>query len=238
MGSKLLRRSGYACVEILNKHNWKPDAVFHVGVGIHHQEIDVMKEVWGDNVTYHATEPHPKVAKGLATKNNEDGFPYFNDFWEVAIGKEEGTRTFYAKNSHKDGSSLFKHERDEHNDNPIQVEVTTLDHLFKSRSSNHFGESVLLWLDCEGSELDALQGGRMFLDKVKAVNVELTGEPRGPDWCEPADVHEFLYQRGFWPIWLHTIRGCIGQYDMVFLREELIDERYCAFPKGVYGVYE
>ena len=92
----------------------------------------------------------------------------------------------------------------------------------------------LLWLDCEGSELSAIQGGYDFIEtSISMINVEMTGKPRGPNWPRPIEIHRALTGLGFLQVWVHTIRTCIGQFDAVYLRKELFKPDLCACPGSV-----
>ncbi len=222
MGSKLLRRSGtavYKCSDVLG---WKPDMVVQVGVGFSHQEVDVMKEVWPD-VPIVGCEASPSIVKNL-----KDTYP--GRLFGFAVGDRCGRTVLYEKPRHKDGSSLkLPHKIDEPKKfRKIEVDVFTLDWL--SSKLDDCGSRILLWLDCEGSELSALRGGEKFIGNVGMVNVEITGNPPSGEWGSPYDIHRWLLDHGFLRQTLHTNRTTEGQYDAIYVKRNIFKPEYCCDP--------
>ncbi len=221
MVSKLMRRSGIGLGGIVERLNWQPDVMVQVGVGLNHQEIDVFKEEW-PGLEIVAFEPHPKVYKSI-----HKGFP--GTLYQLALSDKDGSKSLYFRKRHKDGASFHKHKPKEGNEcESVKVSVSSLDHCFPSGPPNN--KRVLLWLDCEGSELNVLKGGENFVKKVDVINVELTAKPRMETWCRTKDVHNWLISHGFIRQWLHTLRNCIGQYDAVYVKSSLFDPQYCCDP--------
>ena len=219
MASRLLRRSGVAVGLIMDMIKWKPDAVYQVGVGGHHEEVDVLLHDW-PGTKFYGCEPHPSTNKGL-----RDNYP--GKLYEVAISDHCGEVTLYSKHRHKDGSSLFPHViRSDERYDEFKVKMTTLDVLFGEPEGKH----VLLWVDCEGSELAALQGGERFIKGVEIVNVELASNPPGMGWCKPTDVHWWLLNHGFLRQWQHTDRLSGGQCDAVYVRTHLFHPEFSCCP--------
>jgi len=224
--SKILRRSGKAVVQYLNLTEFEPTLIVICGVGVHHGEIFEMREAWPD-IELYGFEPHPNTYKAV-----NDTFP--GRLFPCAISNEVGLRILYSKSKHKDGASLFQKiiEKDRLECEEFEVDVTTLDRLFKSI---HFANrNGLLWLDCEGNELAALEGGKQFIEHcISVVNVELTGKPRSEGWSKPLDVHNKLVEYGFLQAWIHTTRSCIGQVDSIYVRKELFKSEFCSIPQSI-----
>ena len=217
MPSKINRRSGNAVVEYLGYLNFVPKSVYLVGVGMHHEEVDVMREWWGDFELY-GFEPSPSVYKAV-----KDTFPGI--IWQYAISDYEGKSKLYTKRSWKDGSSLFEKKLQSDEYNEIEVTVKTLDIM---RHIPEVAEPALLWLDCEGSELNALKGAKQFIQSVSVVNIEQTQHPRGDDWPTPYETHRWLIEHGFLQAWTHTHRTVIGQFDSIYLRREIFNPSWCS----------
>lgn len=217
MASKLLRRSGVAVGLIAELLDWRADSVYQVGVGYHHEEVDILIAEW-PGVRFFGCEPHPGIVKGIQEK-------YPGELFQVAISDQVGCLPLHTKRTHADGASLYEIPE---KTTVIRVPVETLDHLFPSP----IGERILLWLDCEGSELQAIQGGWNFLQRVQVVNVEITTNPR-PGWSRPIDVHRILVNRGFKRQWIHTQRACrsINQYDAIYVQPKLFRPEYCCDPE-------
>lgn len=214
MASRLLRRSGVAVGLVAEVLGWRADWVYQVGVGHYHQEADVLLEEW-PGVKFIGFEPHPELAKE----------PYPGVVHQVAISDRIGSATLYAKKYHKDGSSLFPLTGMDRC-RMIEVPVSTLDFLFPEPPTGR----ILLWLDCEGSELDALRGGEKFVKRVDVVNVEITANPLGEAWCSPKSIHDWLLAKGFVRQWIHTQRIHSGQYDGIYCKRELFKPEFCCDP--------
>ena len=101
-----------------------------------------------------------------------------------------------------------------------------MDHELKF--SDVIGKQVILWLDCEGSELRALRGAEQLLKTVKMVNVEMTPNPPSIHWPSPNEVHDLLRYRGFYRQCLHTMKG--GQYDAIYVKPKIFQAKYCCCP--------
>jgi FkbM family methyltransferase len=194
--------------------NWRADVIYQVGIGNEFQEVDVLKSEW-PGVLFIGCEPCPSLIAGLRKS-------YPGDLYAVAISNVIGTRSFYTRRRHANGSSLYAQD----NSDECVVPVETLDHLFGKPKGDH----VLLWLDCEGSELDALDGAVQFMAGVEVVNVEMTANPVNPDWCSPLEVHNSLTFSGFVRQWIHTQRITSGQYDAIYVRPHLFKPEYCCDP--------
>jgi FkbM family methyltransferase len=219
MVSRLLRRSGVAVGIIVELLNWKADHIYQVGVGQYHQEMDVLREEWPD-VIIEGFEAFPAIVKA-----RKDYYP--GKLHSVAVVDKKGPVKLHVKRKHKDGSSLFEFVEEDKLRETITVEGDTLDNL---KPDGPEGEKILLWLDCEGSELMALQGAERFCKRVEVVNVEMTAYPPGRGWANPFQVHRWLVEHGFVRQWIHTQRTSAGQYDAFYVRRKLFDPRYCCDP--------
>ena len=227
--SKIKRRSGIAVVNICGLLDWRPDVIYQVGVGVNHGEIDHMWESW-PGVRFIGCEAHPGIVKSI-----EKSYP--GELYEVAIGAERGKTKLYTKSRHKDGSSLYPHRNQHEHEGYHElgdVLMSTLDSMFASPMWKKWHvqnlPKILLWLDCEGSELDALRGGAEFLKSVQVVNVEMTSNPPGVGWADPIEVHQLLIASGFLRQSVHTNRSSSGQADCVYVRRELFKPEYCCCP--------
>lgn len=210
--SRILRRSGIAVGLIMDLLEWSPDTCVQVGVGLHCQEVDVLKVGWPD-LKFFGFEPHPRIYEGL-----KDTYP--GELEWAAVSNESGAAILHSKKRHKDGSSLHPHyERDDEKYEQIEVPVTTLDEW--NDETAWFDTQVMLWLDCEGNELKVLQGAENFIQSVQLVNVELTGIPPGDGWCDCWDVDRWLQDHGFVHQWIHTQRSSAGQRDAIYVRPHM-----------------
>lgn len=224
--SKIRRRSGNAVVEYCQLMDWKPDAVVLVGVGGRHDEVHVMKEAWPD-IHLFGFEPHPKTYDKII-----DLFP--GKLYRKAVSNYSGYATLYCNMKLQDGlASLYPRES---TGSKFSVNTVTLDDVSALKLSNEVrsGRKCLLWLDCEGSELDALKGGKLFIDGcVGVINVEMTGRPRDSGWPRPEEVHRWLVDRNFLQAWVHTTRSVRGQADCIYVRRELFKPDLCCCPGSI-----
>ena len=225
--SRMLRRSGVAIVTVVEWLDWRPDTVYQVGVGQFHQEVDVMAECW-PGVAFFGCEPNPSIV------NKTIDYP--GQLLSCAVGDHDGTATLWWTRKHKDGGSLYPFDSNEHTD--VEVDLHTLDSLYLD--GVQAAGRVLLWLDCEGSELAVLQGGERFMEHVDAVNVEMTSQA---PWIEGkrigqamVDVHRWLIEHGFWRQWVHTQRNR-GQHDAIYVRSEIFQVRCCCSPTEIERWY-
>ena len=221
---KFLRQDSLQFCKVIEAISWQPDVVFQVGIGRDHKETEVILEKWPD-VKFFGTEPHP----GLQEMLRKPKWLYPGEIYPVALRNFEGTAPFHTKSKHKSGSSFFPfdwHKPDEIY-GVVVVRVTTLDKLFSGGPGTG---RVLLWIDCEGTELDALKGGEQFIKGVDVVHAEMTSNPKGPGWCKPADVHRWLLQHGFMLQWIHPKNVEDGQCNGIYVRTHLFRPEFCCCP--------
>ena len=212
----LFRRSGLAVHKVCGEYmKWRPASVYQIGIGQYHEEVDVMREQWG-NFKLFGCEPHPKLIKDL--KEN-----YGGELYEVAISDYEGEAVLYDKPRHKDGSSLLQHTSDP-NDHTYKVSVTTIDKLWANGPE---ALPCLLWVDCEGSELAVLRGGEKFIDKVDVLNIEITSKEVWQCPSEGVEIHKWIKDHGFRRQWVHTARAHMGQVDVIYVRPHLFIPSIC-----------
>lgn len=217
MVSKFVRRSGISVCLIADLLEWVPDWVFQVGVGCNPEETAVFKDAWPEcNLVGY--EAHPEVYK--AAKGHYPGTLH-----QLGISDHAGAATIWTPPRHKDGSSI--HQPDAMEARPYPIQLDTLDRLYPNGPDP--GE-VLLWLDCEGSELAAMFGGAQFMQRVSVINVEVTAKPISKQWCSSNDVHDHLISLGFKRQWVHTQRTSAGQCDAIYVRPHLFRPEFCCCP--------
>lgn len=211
--SRIRRRSGNAFTEYCQLIDWQPNTLVMVGVGTNGEEYEVFRETWGRDFELIGIEANPQVCQTM-----KDKWPGL--LIEKAIWNQPCTKQLHCKPRWKDGSSLFESKNDQESRYQVDVECDTLDHIMYDHWDS---KGNALWLDCEGAELQALQGGEQFLKTVDVINVELTSLGRGVDWCDPRKVHEFLSVRGFKQFACHTIRTVLGQRDLIYLHDRIFN---------------
>ena len=201
---------------------YEPETSVLVGVGTNHEEVNVMRETWPD-ISVFGYEANPKTYHMV-----KDVFP--GSIRNLAITNRRGPVCIYVSPRHIDGSSLYKKvEGDPGGADSVVggIETKRLDDDLSIRGL----KKCLLWIDCEGSELEALYSGTEFIkESVDVINVEMTGRPWRVGFPTPKKVDETLKWLGFTQVWTHTIRPTNGQYDAVYLKDELVDDTMrCCF---------
>lgn len=196
-----------AVAEFLKMSDYAPEELWLAGLGTSAEEITVFREFWPE-IEVTAFEPNPNIGvQGLH-------LPSDVNIHRCALSDYEGETDIHIKYGWGSGASLYKGEHE-----------TSKKCLVKRLDSFRSRPDTLLWLDCEGSELDALRGSGAFLDNVTVLNIELTGltEKRSAGtWPKPVEIHKFLRERGFLQVYVHTIRPCVGQFDAIYMRPEIV----------------
>lgn len=217
---RIVRRSGIALATICEQIKFDPDCFYHVGVGHCLYEVEVMQMVWPE-LAFVGVEPNPGSYANVCGR-------YPGRIDNIAFGKEKGVGTLWNFPRHKDGSSLFEHYPSDKKAIKNEVRIETMD--------EHWGTPVsksILWVDCEGSELDVLLGGVNFLRDIDVLNIEITGKPRGDGWCDAVETHNWILSQGFYLQWMHTQRSSIGQTDNVYVRRQWFHPQFSCHPESI-----
>ena len=162
-----------------------------------------------------AVEPLPDVAGALA-RNLADAPRARAE--RTALGAEAGTLRFYRTPYSLASSALRPLGHADAED--VEVPVARLDDLVDAGA---LARPVLLKLDLQGYELEALRGAEAVLAVTDHVLVEVAFEPGYEGEASFGALDGFLRDRGFrfWrPIDVLRDRGRIVQMDALFRRAE------------------
>lgn len=189
-------------LRLFKERRWpRPSCLFHVGLGAA-RELGAFRKVWRPGaVEYVACEPCRHWQR-LWEKEPSPERRYPGRLLPIAVGERDRRATFYERRKGKAASGLFDLGDGFHE--AYDVQCATLDTILGSYGP--FGDAVLLWLDCEGSELAALRGGSEFLKDVRWLNVELTGEETTAryGWPSRGEAVDFIRGLGFEPAHWHS----------------------------------
>jgi FkbM family methyltransferase len=181
----------------------KPFSVM-LDVGIRHGgEWDYFSEQLPD-VRLVAMEPHKKERdKFLATHPGAEVYP--SALWSEASKRTLVTSTGLCPSMQLAGKGQ-------------EVECVTLD-WFCDRFIPD--ADLFLWIDIEGSELEAFKGGRRMLEsgRIPFIYTELrtADKVRSAEWCVDVDVIEFLARYGY-SVELTQHEELKEHYDALFVR--------------------
>lgn len=164
------------------------DAILQVGVG-YGEELPLIRKAF-PAAKLIGFEP----CSGFIDHWKRKGYPGL--FLPYAIASEPGVRKLYPRSGKYEATSMFPRE----NEAKVElVQAVTLDMMLSFWGP--LGRSVFLWMDCESAELEAINGGKKFLQHVKYVLAEaVSGESsRGQriGAPEPGAVQQALVESGF-----------------------------------------
>ena len=186
-----------------------PVALYDIGVGPK-TEWEELPKLW-PNMKVYGCEPHPAIYRELLRRH----FP--GPLWPVAISSQASVVLHTYRNQVRRnllGSSSIFGLPDMDGD-PITARAWTLD-AFDDACERPTG--ILLWMDIEGGELDALQSGIRLLQsgRVHYINLEVRRRPPVAGWPTAQDLNSFLKSLGYAKAcdYLH----CGDHWDVIYLR--------------------
>ena len=166
-----------------------PDAVFDAGLGCGRETI-FFHEWWPDASIF-GFEPHHNSRERL-----EESIGEFVEIFPNAISNvSHETVKFHKRRGNRFASSIFS--RGHRKDKTYEVETRTFDWLDNERGPFN---KILLWLDCEGAEVLALEGAAGLLSRgaIKWINVEMRKiEGDRPGVAVQSETHKLLIDAGF-----------------------------------------
>jgi FkbM family methyltransferase len=149
---------------------------------------------------------------------------------EAGIGRQDGELDFY-RSFHSPSSSFLKMEEfhkeafpethDGQATTPIKINVRTLDGLLADKELE---DNILVKIDVQGFELEAIAGATATLGRSKIVIIEMSfanlyaGQPLFHDVYQAMHSHGFRF-RGSLAQMLHPMTGEIVQTDAIFVKE-------------------
>ena len=113
------------------------------------------------------------------------------------------TVTLYRRRGMPIASSLWS--RPEGKNSRVRVPAITLDSVADKR--NLIGTAVFLWMDCEGSELNALRGAHSLLASVRWIHLEVTPRPERSGWPSAIEIQTWLKRNDYHLVRSHARRG-------------------------------
>jgi len=165
-----------------------PAAMYQLGVGLPPKhEAATLSGVYPEMRVF-AADPHPEV---LLARCRE---PHYEFLLPVAVGRERCVTTL-QEGDRPDNSSLW-FVPGVSTGQTRKVIVLSLDDFDELAGEQ---PDILLWMDIEGSELAALQGGRRLMrsGRVKWINLEVREAGRVAGEAGEAEIAEALEEYGY-----------------------------------------
>ena len=173
------------------------DAIIQVGVG-YARELKWLLPLCKRPLLY-GFDPSPKVRQYW----NANSYPGL--LFSIGLHAGRGTMVLNDANRCEKSSMIHRPARS----TPVRVPVDSLD-AFQKRYGV-VGRRILLWMDCEGSELSVLAGARYTLRNVAIVVAEVVDNPTN-GWPRRDDIAAHLVAKGFYPQFrMHRIGECFAR---------------------------
>lgn len=180
-----------SCVET------QPKTLLNIGVGpVPHNEAETFRKLW-PKMNIIGLEPNIDIFIERFSRYPGKMYPW--GLWSVSCLKAlTMVKASKGKSSvldpHPDWAGKWSF--DKRISTKSVINCTTLDQLDEILG---FPEDIFLWMDIEGSELEALKGGHKLLasGRVKWIDVEVSLQPRRIGEPSENDLSDFLRQYGF-----------------------------------------
>lgn len=183
----------------------KPKTLYDIGIGQEpHNEAKAFQQLWPD-ITIIGLEPDLKV---FCDRVDE----YVGILYPWGLWKENAICKFSISNYHGWSSLLHPHHEwinyTKNGDNMdhisggliftegVLISCITLDHLDKMLGCP---QDIFLWMDIEGAELGALEGGKDTLasGRIKWIDVEISRKPRRFEEPSEVMISDYLKQYNY-----------------------------------------
>lgn len=173
----------------------KPKTLYNIGVGHEpHNEAKAFQQLWPD-ITIIGLEPDLKI---FCDRVEE----YVGILYPWGLWKENAIREFSISSIHGWSSLLSPHSEWVNNANGLNftkgvfISCVTLDNLDKMMGCP---QDIFLWMDIEGAELGALEGGKDALasKRIKWIDIEVSHKPRRIGEPSEVMISNYLKQYGY-----------------------------------------
>lgn len=201
-------------LEVLKNNGFEPSIVLDIGVA---KGTPALYNVY-PNSYYYLIEPLVEFEKDIQDILQKIKGEYIL----AAAGSYTGEIKINVHTDHLDGSSIFKESMGEEADGDERtVQILRMDDILKTKVDK---QSILIKLDIQGAELEALNGCRDFLDNVEVIIMEVSMFQFMKDAPEFFDVVNYMKNINFvvYDIifgWNRPLDNALGQVDLVFVRE-------------------
>lgn len=240
--NKILNPLGF--VAIRSKNHYSSERIFRnivslididlvVDVGAHRGEFRNRIRQAGFNGKVISLEPVTKTFGELQRAANAD------ENWEVvqaAAGSEDGEAEINVEEGNSTQNSIVDRKRRFSDALSViarkeKVRLARLDTVIPQKAPD--AEHMLIKSDTQGYDIEVLKGCQGIFNRTSAVIVELSVHGMYENSENFRELTDFLYENGFVlfdqsPVY-HTKFGLLTEYDGVFVRRTLIEDKLRQF---------
>jgi len=197
----------HVILDFLDRKTFK--TFYDIGVGPRAEYL-IIKQHFQD-VDFFGLEANPAMFEQVVNK-----FP--GTILPLAVSKTPGDVTFVIHEQNVMASGLIPYDNSSDGEK-INVPSITLDEFDQKFNSQ---DDILLWMDIEGYELNALQSGTKLLQsgRVKLLNLEV--RPRWnhkPDGCTEAEIDDLLSTFRYKKIFVYDHHPSSRHHDAIYVHE-------------------
>lgn len=163
-----------------------------IDIGAHKGHVSHAFKIYNARASVYAFDPllnHEVNQKKLGRKATLEN---------LALSNKKGQSTFFVHNNSVLSSLLTLNQSEKKYTKDIQrttkVDVTTLDHYFKSKNLKG---PIFLKVDTQGNEYEVLLGGRNLLKIVDIIHIEVSFESFYTNQKLFGDIYNLLTKSGF-----------------------------------------
>lgn len=186
------------------------NSVYDIGVGPKTEYLTIIKKY--PSLKFFGVEANPTIYKKIL----ENNFPGI--LFNKAIA-QSGLGTFVTYFTHKENlmaSGLIPYDWAKDGEQ-YQVEAMTLDEF---DNLNQTQENILLWMDIEGYELNALKSGKNLISsgRVKILNLEVRSEWNGKkNGCTEFQIDNYLNSVGYEKKFVYNHYPLSHHHDAIYV---------------------
>lgn len=187
-----------------------------IDVGSNKGQFSILMNNYYPNIKIYSFEPQKKfldIQKRILPSNNY--------FYNTALGSIRGNKKFYIT-KREDSSSILKPINNKLKYKIKKIEKVRVDKLDNIINLNKLKKPVLMKLDIQGYELEALKGSKKVLKKIDYLITEISFEEIYKKQVLQHNLINFLQKNNFLEVKrtnITKIRNKTFQADILFIKK-------------------